>query len=75
MSVFKQDKHKRSNPPCEDFAETRQHLELVEMQLEVAKAKIISLNNVNKRNQCTIDQLNDLIADILDDGEGEVHVT
>lgn len=51
---------KRYNPPSEDFAETKQ-------KLKDANTVIETLENTTKRLRHTINDLNELIADILDD--------
>lgn len=51
---------KRYNPPSEDFAETKQ-------KLKDALQKIEALEITHKRLRHTITQLDDMIADILDD--------
>jgi len=59
MDQFKQ-VGKRSNPPSEDFAETRQ-------LLKDERVKNEQLVLANKRLSKELKQKNDLIADILDD--------
>ena len=51
---------KRYNPPSEDFAETKQ-------KLKDANTTIEALENTIKRHNRTINNLNELIEDILDD--------
>ena len=59
MDQFKQ-VGRRSNPPSEDFAETRQ-------LLKDERVKNEQLVLTNKRLRVELKQKNDLIADILDD--------
>lgn len=59
MDQFKQ-VGRRSNPPSEDFAETRQ-------LLKDERTKNEQLALTNKRLRFELKQKDDLIADILDD--------
>jgi len=59
MDQFKQ-VGRRSNPPSEDFAETRQ-------LLKDERVKNEQLALTNKRLRIELKQKNELIADILDD--------
>lgn len=53
-------RNRRYHPPSEDFAECKQ-------KLKDANTVIEQLTNTTKRLRHTIDDLNELVADILDD--------
>ena len=68
MSGYSELDRLRKNPPCEDFAETRQ-------LLKDERTKNEQLKLSNKRLTHRVKELEDMIADILDDTGGEPHVT